>query len=157
MDPSTPLPRPLSPASGPSGCPAQPSCLDLPPPEALHLHPGLTLRTPELQPMCTTALYWLRPAVSSAPPARLPPHQPRSPLLCLCTGCSQHVEGLAASPTWSLLQVLGRDHFCDTLAHWLWQIWEPAGLSCLIHAPPLSPATSNSHLPPAAASGNQRG
>lgn len=40
---------------------------------------------------------------------------------------------------------------------WLWQIWEPAGLSCLIHAPPLSPATSNSHLPPAAASGTQRG
>lgn len=159
VDPSTPLPRPLSPASGPSGCPC--SCSAFLPGSSSS---SGAAPTPRAHPADSGAPADVHHSPPLAPPrcllrssCCLPPHQTRSPLLCLCIGWSQHLGGLAASPTWNLLQVSGRDHFCDTFAHWLWQIWEPAGLSCLIHAPPLSPATSNSHLPPAAASGTQRG
>lgn len=117
VDPSIPLPRPLSPASGPSGGPC--SCSASLPGSSSS---SGTAPTPRAHPADTPADVHhspplAPPSVSSAPPARFPPHQTRSPLLCFCIGWSQHLGGLAASPTWSSFKFRGQDHFCDIFAH----------------------------------------
>lgn len=139
---------PLGLASGPSGCPCSTflpgssSCRGAASTPRAQPQPPPCGRL-ELQPRCTTAPPRGRPGcVSFAPPASSPTESNPHPF----SGASVPLHRLP--PIQSLLQVSARDHlFCDTFAHWLQQMFEPAGLSCLIHTPPLSPEASNSHPP----------